>query len=132
MHQIYLVGGKYYEHKLHVWQVQRWNQWCLWGYLLEICMAITVDKSQCGWWDTIHTFITYKLEQYPDCGALQILTSGLFWKYDLYLWLFSSKYGICSTNFCDRLLVESDVFYHFRGIILCNAKRLPFYLNKKQ
>ena len=38
----------------------------------------------------------------------------------------------CSANFCDDLLVEADIIYHFRGIILCNTKRLQFYLNKKQ
>ena len=36
----------------------------------------------------------------------------------------------CSAKFCDNLLVEADVFYHFRGLILCNAKCLQFYINK--
>ena len=32
----------------------------------------------------------------------------------------------CSTKVCDNLLVEVDIFYHFRDIILCNAKHLQF------
>ena len=28
----------------------------------------------------------------------------------------------CPTEFCDNLLVEAEIFYHFRGIILCGAK----------
>ena len=32
----------------------------------------------------------------------------------------------CSTKVCDNLLVELDTFYHFRDIILCNAKHLQF------
>ena len=27
----------------------------------------------------------------------------------------------------DNLLVETDIFCHFRGIIMCNAKRLQFH-----
>ena len=35
-------------------------------------------------------------------------------------------------KFGDRLLVDTDFFYHFRGLVLCNAKRLQFNRNKKQ
>ena len=38
---------------------------------------------------------------------------------------------MCSAKFCDNLLVEVDIFYHFRGLILCNAKRLQFNRYKK-
>ena len=36
-------------------------------------------------------------------------------------------------KFCDNLLVEADVFYQFRSVILCNAKHLQFHqiLKKK-
>ena len=30
----------------------------------------------------------------------------------------------CSTKFCDKLFVEVDMFYHFRGLMLCNTKHL--------
>ena len=30
----------------------------------------------------------------------------------------------CSAKKCDNLLVEAYIFYRFRGILLCNAKRL--------
>ena len=33
----------------------------------------------------------------------------------------------CSAKKCDNLLVEADIFYHFRGIIFCNAKHLQFH-----
>ena len=39
--------------------------------------------------------------------------------------------GTCSANFCD-ILVEPDVFNHFRGFIFCNVKRLQFYRNMKK
>ena len=32
----------------------------------------------------------------------------------------------------DNLLVKADIFYHFRGIILCNVKRLQFHLKTKK
>ena len=38
----------------------------------------------------------------------------------------------CSANFRDKLLVETDIFYHFRGITLCNTKLPLFKRNKKQ
>ena len=31
----------------------------------------------------------------------------------------------------DELLVETDIICYFRGLILCNAKRLQFHRNKK-
>ena len=37
----------------------------------------------------------------------------------------------CSAKFCDKLLFETDIFYHFRGLILLNLKCLQFNLNKK-
>ena len=38
----------------------------------------------------------------------------------------------CSELFCDNLLLEADIFYHFSGIVFCNAKRLQFHSDKKQ
>ena len=38
----------------------------------------------------------------------------------------------CSATFCDKLLVEANIFYHFRGLILCNVKHLQFNWRKKQ
>ena len=38
----------------------------------------------------------------------------------------------CSANFCDNLLVETDILCHFWDLILCNKKCLQFYQNKKQ
>ena len=38
----------------------------------------------------------------------------------------------CSTKFCDNLLVEAESFYHFRGLILCNVKRLQLKQNLKK
>ena len=32
----------------------------------------------------------------------------------------------CSAKKCDILLVETNIIYHFRDLILCNAKRLQF------
>ena len=32
----------------------------------------------------------------------------------------------------DNLLLEADIFYHFRGIILCNAKRLQFHRKEEK
>ena len=37
----------------------------------------------------------------------------------------------CSAKKCDNLLVETDIVFHFRGLILCNAKRLQFHRYKK-
>ena len=37
---------------------------------------------------------------------------------------------VCSAK-NDDLFVEAEVFYHFRGLILCNPKRLQFHRNKK-
>ena len=51
------------------------------------------------------------------------------------LGVFSAVFGIfscsnlfltCSAKKCDNSLVEANILYHFRGIILCNAKRLHF------
>ena len=28
----------------------------------------------------------------------------------------------------DKLLVETDIFCHFWGLVFCNAKRLPFHI----
>ena len=36
----------------------------------------------------------------------------------------------CYAKKCDNLLVETDIFCHFRGLILCDAKRLQFHRNK--
>ena len=33
---------------------------------------------------------------------------------------------------CDNLLVNTEYFHHFRGLLLCNAKYLQFHHNKKQ
>ena len=33
---------------------------------------------------------------------------------------------------CDSLLVETDIFCHFRGLILCNTKRYQYHLIEKQ
>ena len=33
---------------------------------------------------------------------------------------------------CDNLLIETDIFCHFRGLIFSNAKCLQFHRNKKQ
>ena len=38
----------------------------------------------------------------------------------------------CSAKKCDNLLVETDIVFHFRGLILCNAKRLQFHRYKKK
>ena len=38
----------------------------------------------------------------------------------------------CSAKKCDNLLVEADIFYHLRGIILCIVKRLQFNHLKKE
>ena len=38
----------------------------------------------------------------------------------------------CSAKKCDNLLVEADIFYHFRGLILCNAKHIQFIRYKKR
>ena len=35
-----------------------------------------------------------------------------------------------SAKKCDNLLVEADLFYHFRELILCNSKRLQFHWKK--
>ena len=40
--------------------------------------------------------------------------------------------GTCPAKKCDKLLVETDIFYHFRRIILCNAKRLHFHQKKQE
>ena len=37
----------------------------------------------------------------------------------------------CSAKQYDNFLVETDIFCHFKGLILCNAKRLQFHRNKK-
>ena len=38
----------------------------------------------------------------------------------------------CYAKKCDNLLVETDIFCHFRGLILCNAKSLQFHLIKNK
>ena len=37
-----------------------------------------------------------------------------------------------SVKKCDNLLVKTDIFCHFRGIILCNAKRFQFDKKNKK
>ena len=37
----------------------------------------------------------------------------------------------CSAKKCENLLVDVYIDCHFRGLILCNAKCLQFYQNKK-
>ena len=46
--------------------------------------------------------------------------------------IFLDSLFMCSTIFFDNLLVEADIFYHFRGLILCKTKHLQFHQNKKQ
>ena len=41
----------------------------------------------------------------------------------------NEEYHMCSAKFYDNLLVYADIFLRFRGIILCNAKRLQFNNN---
>ena len=51
-----------------------------------------------------------------------------------------AKYGVhfmypkleCSEKFSNNLSVEAGGFYHFRELILCNAKCLQFNRNKKK
>ena len=53
-------------------------------------------------------------------------------RYFLLIWLFIFP-SSCNV-FCKKMwqLISRDgFFYHFRGIILCNAKRLQFHWNKK-
>ena len=58
---------------------------------------------------------------------------------NIYCWIFLPPllismewlYRTCSMKFREKLLVEADVFYHFRGLILCNAKCLQFHQNLK-
>ena len=38
----------------------------------------------------------------------------------------------CFTKKIDNLLVETDFFCQFRGLILCNTKRLQFHQGVKQ
>ena len=38
----------------------------------------------------------------------------------------------CSTKLHDKLIAHKNLFYQFRGIILCNAKFPKFQQNKKQ
>ena len=37
-----------------------------------------------------------------------------------------------SAKKCDNLLVEADIFCHFKSLILCNAKRFLFCRNKNK
>ena len=34
---------------------------------------------------------------------------------------------VCSAKKCENLLVETDIICYFRGLILCNVKRLQFH-----
>ena len=38
---------------------------------------------------------------------------------------------VCYAKKRDKLLVEMDIFFHFRSLILCNAKQLQFHQNEK-
>ena len=54
-----------------------------------------------------------------------IITLGVYWTTTSRTII----YNLCRTfsmKLCDNLLIEAEIFYHFRGIIFCNAKRLQF------
>ena len=40
-----------------------------------------------------------------------------------------SNFKMCSANFCDNFLVHPDIYFHFRGLILCNASLSQFHKN---
>ena len=46
--------------------------------------------------------------------------------------IYAGQHKACSTKKYDNLLLEAYIIFHFRGLILCNAKRLQFNRNKKQ
>ena len=66
------------------------------------------------------------------CKSLQLFLNFSFINLTLYTCMINNLVLTCSTKCCDNLLVEADNFYHFRGIISCNTKRLQFNRNKKQ
>ena len=74
------------------------------------------------------------------CASLSMYNAPEVWPYTTTK-LFGSQtpvlviaintYVTCSTKFCDKLFVKPDIFYHFWGLILCNAKLPWFQLQKK-
>ena len=64
--------------------------------------------------------IVSDLNHHPVLKPVKVVLSNSVWTILTY-----------STECCENLLVETDFFCHFSGLVLCNEKRLQFNKNKK-
>ena len=66
-------------------------------------------------------------------GTIYLFVKQNSWRGDYFHWqVFPDTLVGVFRKKCVNLLVETDMFCHFRGLILCNAKSLQFHQNKKQ